>query len=129
MVSTVPAAGSIDASLSLPIAATFSEPVAPASVTTATFELRDSTNALVPTTVAAGSDTATLQPSVILAPAVTYTATLKGGPSGVKDLSGNPLSADYSWSFTTAATLSYTIWPPTAGPTNTFNDATPVEPV
>jgi hypothetical protein len=31
-----------------------------------------------------------------------YTATLKGGATGIKDLAGNALASDYSWSFTTA---------------------------
>jgi hypothetical protein len=35
----------------------------------------------------------------------TYTATLKGGASGVKDPAGNPLTADKSWSFSTASEL------------------------
>ena len=32
-----------------------------------------------------------------------YTATVKGGASGVKDVAGNALAADVSWSFTTGA--------------------------
>lgn len=32
----------------------------------------------------------------------TYTATLKGGTDGVKDVAGNPLATDKVWSFTTA---------------------------
>ena len=51
VVSTIPATGSIDASRSLPLTATFSEALAAATVSTATFELRDSTNALVPAVV------------------------------------------------------------------------------
>jgi hypothetical protein len=45
---------------------------------------------------------ATLNPSVNLEAGTTYTATLKGGSSGVKDLAGNPLASDKTWSFTTA---------------------------
>nr|MBA2713232.1 DNRLRE domain-containing protein [Rubrobacteraceae bacterium] len=33
----------------------------------------------------------------------TYTATIKGGSTGVKDAAGNVLASDKSWSFTTAA--------------------------
>ena len=33
----------------------------------------------------------------------TYTATVKGGAVGVKDVAGNALAADVSWSFTTVA--------------------------
>ena len=70
VVSTTPANGSSAASRSLPLTATFSEPLAASTVTTATFELRDATNALVAATVSyvAGSGSATLQPSAILAP-------------------------------------------------------------
>ena len=44
---------------------------------------------------------ATLQPSANLAPQTAYTATLKGGTTGIKDLAGNNL-ANKSWSFTTS---------------------------
>jgi Bacterial Ig-like domain len=36
-----------------------------------------------------------------LAYGTTYTATVKGGPAGVKDYRGFPLASDFSWSFTT----------------------------
>ena len=45
---------------------------------------------------------ATLEPSAVLDPGSTYTALVKGGPSGVKDLAGNALTADFSWTFTTS---------------------------
>ena len=32
-----------------------------------------------------------------------YTATIKGGAAGAKDLAGNPLAADMVWTFTTGA--------------------------
>jgi hypothetical protein len=44
-----------------------------------------------------------LNPSSDLASNTTYTATIKGGSTGVKDLAGHTLAQDYSWSFTTAA--------------------------
>ncbi len=129
VVSTIPATGRTDVGRSLPLSVTFSEAMGAGTVSNSTFQLRDSTNVLVPAVVThvTGSNTATLQPSVILAPAAAYTATIKGGQNGVKDRSGNPLGADYTWSFTTT-TQGYSIWPPTAAPTilNT-NDATPVE--
>jgi fibronectin type 3 domain-containing protein len=43
-----------------------------------------------------------LNPSVDLEAGATYTATVKGGASGVKDLAGNPLASDKTWSFSTA---------------------------
>jgi hypothetical protein len=47
---------------------------------------------------------ATLDPTADLDPSATYTATVKGGSGGVKDLAGNPLAQDKTWSFATAAT-------------------------
>jgi hypothetical protein len=46
---------------------------------------------------------AILDPSADLEPGVIYTATVKSGTAGVKDLVGNPLAQDKTWSFTTAA--------------------------
>jgi len=46
---------------------------------------------------------ATLTPDKPLDYSTTYTATVKGGTSGVKDTAGNPLSADWVWTFTTQA--------------------------
>jgi len=67
------------------------------------FVLRDGNGAAVAASVSVSGSTATLQPGASLLPAATYTATLSGGGSGVKDLAGNALAGDYSWSFTTAA--------------------------
>ena len=46
-------------------------------------------------------DTVTLNPTANLATSTLYTATIKGGAAGVKDLAGNPLAADKVWTFTT----------------------------
>jgi hypothetical protein len=46
---------------------------------------------------------ATLNPSANLEAGATYTATVKGGTGGAKDLAGNPLTSDKTWSFSTAA--------------------------
>ena len=53
--------------------------------------------------VSASGSTATLQPSAALAAGTTYTATLLSGSSGVKDLAGNALASNFTWSFTTTA--------------------------
>src|SRR5829696_7345345 len=49
---------------------------------------------------------ALLTPSSVLEANTTYTATVKGGPGGVKDLAGNPMAQDYTWTFTTAGDTS-----------------------
>jgi hypothetical protein len=80
--------------------ATFSEPLASATVTTATVKLAGPGNVAVPATVSYDSTslTATLTPSTTLAQDTTYTATVT---TGVTDQAGNPLAAPVSWSFTT----------------------------
>ena len=47
---------------------------------------------------------ADLDPASNLEANTAYTATIKGGGTGAKDLAGNVLVQDYSWSFTTADT-------------------------
>src|SRR5438876_9493804 len=49
-------------------------------------------------TVRYADGTATFTPTGNLAPLTTYTATIS---TGVRDLAGNPLTSDMSWSFTT----------------------------
>src|SRR6185369_7896311 len=72
----------------------------------------------VPASVSASGATATLQPNTTLASSTTYTATLLAGANGIKDLAGNPLASNYSWSFTTAAGPSCpcSLWAPSATP-------------
>jgi hypothetical protein len=99
-----PAAGAAGVSTTAPVTATFSEPLAAASVTAASFLLKGPGGAAVTATVAYASGTATLTPAAPLAAGTAYTATVKGGAGGVTDVAGNALAADYSWSFTTGAT-------------------------
>ncbi len=89
---------------------------------------------MVPATVSydAATRTATLTPTTNLTASTTYTATVKGGSSGVKDLSGNSLAADITWSFTTGAApcaqQPCTIWDASATPgTASENDPNAVE--
>jgi len=60
---------------------------------------------------------ATLTPNAALAASTSYTATVT---TAVKDLAGNSLAANVSWSFTTAAgpACPCTIWPSSATPAN-----------
>ena len=80
------------------VGVTFSERMNPATITTATVELRTASNALVTATVSYNdlTRTATLDPTGPLENLTTYTATVKGGAAGVTDLAGNPLAADVS---------------------------------
>jgi hypothetical protein len=75
------------------------------TITGTTVQLRNPANTVIAATVSynATTRTATLTPSSALANGTTYTATVVGGSSGVKDLAGNALATTFSWSFTTAA--------------------------
>jgi len=107
VVSKSPAAGANGISTGTTVTATFSEALAPATVTAATVELRNASNALVTATIAydVATKTATLTPSAALGANQLYTARLRGGATDprIKDLAGNALAADVTWSFTTAA--------------------------
>ncbi|HZS70386.1 MAG TPA: DUF4082 domain-containing protein, partial [Candidatus Acidoferrum sp.] len=127
--STSPSNGASAVNQAASVAATFSEAMDPATINTSTIVLRDPSNATVPATVSytAASHTATLTPNSPLAASTTYTATIT---TGVKDLSGNTLAANYTWSFTTAAPPSCpcTIWSSSSAPANpSVNDPNPVE--
>jgi hypothetical protein len=103
----VPAAGATGVATTATVNVTFDEALDPATVSTATFELRDAGAVLVPATVSwnAATRVATLRPSAPLAAASTYTVTVLGGPTEprVRDVAGNALAANATWSFVTAA--------------------------
>ena len=115
-----PASGATGVGPGVNVVATFSERMNPATITTSTVELRTATSGVVPATVTYNdvSRTATLDPTGPLASLATYSATVKGGAAGVKDIAGNPLAGDLTWTFTTGAapTCPCTIWPATATP-------------
>ncbi|MBI4492659.1 MAG: DUF4082 domain-containing protein [Chloroflexi bacterium] len=92
------------------VTATFSEPVASASIS---FTLRDPGNAVVPAAVTydSATQTATLKPSSPLALSATYTATV----SGATDLAGNVMAAPATWSFSTP-TCPCSLWSNAATP-------------
>ncbi|MCI0461139.1 MAG: Ig-like domain-containing protein, partial [Gemmataceae bacterium] len=99
-----PLNGAIEVVVTTTVSVTFDEPVDPTTVTPATFELRDPAGVLVSASVSydAATRTATLTPAVSLAASTSpHSVRVRGGAAGVKDLAGNPLAADFTWSFTT----------------------------
>ena len=115
-----PLAGSTGVAVLTTATATFSEAMNPATLTTATMTLvPQGSSTPVPATVTYDgvSRTATLAPTAPLASATVYTARVKGGGAGAKDLAGNPLAADFVWTFTTAVdtTPTVTVVTPTDG--------------
>ncbi len=77
----------------------FTEALDPSSVTSATFTLVGP-NGAVTATVSYDPNTfgAVLDPNLYLQAQTRYTATLT---TGIRDRAGNPLAADYTWTFTT----------------------------
>jgi hypothetical protein len=92
------------------VTATFSKAMDPATINTTTFQVRDAANTLVAASVSYTGTTltATLTPSSSLVGGTTYTATIQGGTGGVKDISGNALASNVTWSFTTIASFTDT---------------------
>lgn len=105
--STNSADGAVGVCVNKTINASFSEPMDPLSITTASFTLAITGGASVEGVVAYDSATriASFNPSANLigTPSTNYTATIKGGIGGVTDLAGNALVADRISRFTTNA--------------------------
>ena len=104
--SRTPAAGAVNVRVDANVTVTFSEAMDPNTVNVSTIELRDPASVIVPATVSydAASGAATLDPIEFLSAETTYTARVKGGATDprVKDVAGNALAADVTWTFKTA---------------------------
>ena len=124
VISVSPAAGATLVATTTTVNAVFSEAINAATISGTTFQLFGPSNSLVAATVTytSGSQTATLTPTAALAFSTTYTAVVTGGSSGVKDVAGNAMTSNFTWSFTTAAasgppgTCPCTVWTPTTTP-------------
>jgi large repetitive protein len=93
-----PGVEAVDVDPAADVVVTFSEPVDPGTVTSATVRLRAVGAATdVPATVSTVGNVVMLDPVAPLSSNVRYTVTVE---ATVSDLAGNPLGADASWSFT-----------------------------
>jgi hypothetical protein len=103
VVGTVPFPGATNVGISTAISATMSEPIQPSGATSGNVVLTDSQQAVVSATVSYDTATRTvrLQPASLLRAFTFYTVRIKGGPTGIKDMAGNPLASDASWTFVT----------------------------
>ena len=97
--STTPADGATAVTTNSAITATFSEAMAPATLSTATFKVAAGA-ALVAGTVTSTGLTATFRPAAALANGTLFTATVTAAAT---DLAGNALATSRVWSFTTGA--------------------------
>lgn len=96
--STNPVNDSDNIAFDAAISVIFSEEIDASTITTSSFALSDISKNYVSGTVTYGSKMATFKPSRDLSPNTTYIATIT---DEVKDLAGNAMTKDYSWSFTT----------------------------
>jgi hypothetical protein len=114
---TTPANGATGVSSGATVSATFNNALNATTINASTFTLKDAANNTVSGSYNVSGNTATLTPGSSLAASTTYTATLT---TGVTDVNGSTLAANFTWSFTTAAstvcTSNCTIWPATAVP-------------
>ena len=118
IIATDPSDGATDVVLNTLITATFSEPMDAATITTSTFLVNDGSGNIAGTVSYAGT-TATFTPAANLQQTNAYTVTIT---TGVTDLSGNALLADYIWSFTTLTDNT----PPTVDSTSPVDGATDI---
>ncbi len=107
--STSPASSATGVGIGSAISATFSEDMDSSTITTSAFTLSSSSGSSVSGTVSYSNKTATFTPSSNLSYSTTYTATIT---TGVKDTTGNVMSSNYTWSFTTGSA------PDTTAPSN-----------
>jgi hypothetical protein len=108
--SVTPASSTTGINAASVVTATFSEAIDGATITPGTFVLRNPANAVVAAMVSYSvAHFATLTPTAPLAGSTTYTATITGSSSGVRDLAGNPLASNVVWSFTTGDTAAPTV--------------------
>jgi dipeptidyl aminopeptidase/acylaminoacyl peptidase len=97
-----PAEGSRNVSSKTNVTAAFSEAMDGGTLNGRTFSLRKKGAAEVTARVAydAATHRAVLHPADGLRPGTTYVATIEAGSGGPRDLAGNALAAEKTWSFT-----------------------------
>jgi hypothetical protein len=101
---TSPAGGAANVATSNAITIAFSEALNASTVTSSTVQLLDgATPVAASVTYNAANNTVTITPNAALANSKTYTISILGGASGVKDAAGNALAQTFTSSFTTAA--------------------------
>ncbi len=92
-------------SLTSTLSLSFGDAMNVSTINSSNIFLVDPANATIPAAVNynAATNIASLAPSSPLKIGTVYKAIVKGGPSGVADLSGNTMSSDFSWTFATAS--------------------------
>ena len=96
--STSPNTGATGVPLNQKITALFSEQMDSATINTTSFTIEDNMSVAVAGSVSCPGSTATFSPSASLAASTTFTARITVAAS---DLAGNPIAAEYVWTFET----------------------------
>lgn len=122
VISTNPADQYDSASVHDPITATFSEEIDPGSVDTSTFELKlEGPNLSLVPRVSGRLSTlgrvVTFTSDTTLDYSTEYVSTLK---TGIRDMAGNSMTSDYSWTFTTEHYIPGSAWTQRESGTDNF---------
>jgi hypothetical protein len=117
---TDPISNATNIAINSKISATFSAAMDPSAVTSAAFTVKQGTANVAGLTASVGA-IVSFTPTANLSPNTLYTATIA---AGTKDVNGNGLASDYTWSFTTGAIPDVTV--PTVSLTDPLNSATNV---
>ena len=118
--SSDPANSSTAVALSKIVSVTFNEAMDPLTITASTFTMKQGSTAVTGTVSYSGTQ-ATFVSSGNLAPNAVYTGTIT---TGAKDIAGNALASNYTFSFTTTSAPDIT--PPTVTSSDPANSATSV---
>jgi len=116
VVSTNPDTNDTNVTRNASVSALFNETLDPSTVTTTTFTLKNGTTA-VTGAVSYESNTMIFNPTADLLANTKYDANIT---TGVKDLAGNALAANKTWSFTTGATTVSSLAPVNLGTAGSF---------
>jgi ice-binding like protein/Big-like domain-containing protein len=115
VVSTVPVNGATTVALNTTITAAFSEAMNPTTINGTTFTVTGPGAAPVAGAVTYAGTTATFTPTTALAGSTLFTATIT---TGATDPAGNPLAANFVWTFTTVSQPTVTSTNPARAATN-----------
>ncbi len=94
-----PTSGATAVALNKAVTTNFSEAIDPLTITSTTFTVKQGSTS-VAGVVSSTSQSAIFTPSSNYSANTTYTATVT---TGIKDVAGNALASNYSWTFTTSA--------------------------
>lgn len=99
---TSPTDTAVDVPVNRKVNVGFSEEMDTATISMASFTMKETVSGIdVPGTVTPFSTSATFTPTNPLNLSTKYSATVKGGIGGVKDLAGNAMARDFVFTFTT----------------------------